>query len=307
MSPSQGYEYCPYAEYECFKKNLNGFSTNITGDHSTVCHNTLNETIKGDQRILGYFKQLKMYLQKYNNSGTSKSSNSCRYINYWLNDKMRNLDELNPDNFYLFKKYAECEEHGQKFKCTSGIYLLPEEEYKSINELYELYDAYYTYSSFKSNSYVSCDYANTFTHKHNNLVYKCNYKENNNMCNELKIVRELFEKNIVETRNVCGRKLIKLLTIPDAYASEKIKASEFLSSISPMPVLPSIIVISVILLFLYKFTPIGSLFLRQINRKNIISNNLDEQTQEFLYNSNKENSNYEKRSYNIAYKSIGYF
>ncbi|SBT74466.1 Plasmodium vivax Vir protein, putative [Plasmodium ovale] len=277
MSPSQEYEYCPYAEYESFKKALNGFSTHTTGDHSTLCHNTLNETITGDQRILGYFKQLKLYLEKYNNTGTSETSNSCRYINYWLNDKMRNLDKLNSGNFHLFKKYAECEEHGQKF------------------------------NSFKSNPNVSCNYANTFTQKHNNLVYKCNYKDNNNICNELKSVRELFETNVVETRNVCGRKLIKLLTIPDAYAAEKIKASEFLRSISPIPVLPSIIVISVILLFLYKFTPIGSLLLRQINRKNMISNNLDEQTQEFLYNSKKEYSNYEKPSYNIAYKSIGYF
>lgn len=165
---------------------------------------------------------------------------------------MRNLDKLNPDNFHLFKKYAECEGREKKFKCTSAIYLLPEEEFKSINELYELYDAYYIYRTIQSKSDVICNYANSFTHKHNNLVYKCNYKENNNMCNEIKSVRELFETNIVETRNVCGKNLIKLLTIPDAYAAEKIKASEFLRSISPMPVLPSIIVISVILLFLYK-------------------------------------------------------
>ncbi|SBS95733.1 PIR Superfamily Protein [Plasmodium ovale curtisi] len=306
MSSSHGYEYCPHNEYNEFKNILESFNTIANDGYNQACFDIFNETIRGNQKLLGYFKQLKQYLEKYKNNTSCKTSNCCRYINYWLNDKVRNLYDLNRNDFHLFQKYAKCEEHKETFKCTSDIYLLSEEEFQSVNELYELYDAYYAYISVKNNSNVSCDYANKFTNKHNNLVYKCNYKENNNMCNEIKTVTELFETNLVETSKVCGRKLTKLLTIPDAYATEKIKVSEFLRSISPMPVFPSIIGISLTLLFLYKFTPIGSLLLGKINKNKIISSNLQDQTQEFLYNSEEENSNYKKRRYNISYKSVDY-
>lgn len=43
-----------------------------------------------------------------------------------------------------------------------------------------------------------------------------------------------------------------------------------------------------------------------MNQNKIISNNLDEQNHEFLYNSEEGNSNYRKRPYNIAYKCTDY-
>ncbi|SBT55644.1 PIR Superfamily Protein [Plasmodium ovale wallikeri] len=307
MSPPQGYEeYCSYDEYKDFKKNLESFNPEAKDGYREACFNILDETIKGDQNTLGYFRKLKQYLEKYNNNNSCKNSNCCRYINYWLNDKARNLDNLNKTHFHFFKKYAECEDDKRTFKCTSDIYLLSDEEFNPMNELYELYDSYYVYNPFKDKITVSCTYANEFTTKHNNLVYKCNYQENNNVCYEIERVRLLFEKDMEDTRKICGGKLERLLPIPDAYAKEKIKSSEFLRSISPVPVFPSIIVTSLILLFLYKFTPIGPLLLGKMNNDKIMSNNLDEQTQEFLYNSEEENSNYRKRSYNISYKSLDY-
>ncbi|SBS90435.1 PIR Superfamily Protein [Plasmodium ovale curtisi] len=305
MSPSQGYEeYCSYDEYKDFKKNLESFNPEANDGYKEDCFSILNGTIKGDQNILGYFRKLKQYLEKYNNNNSCKTSNCCRYINYWLNDKARNLDKLNKTHFHFFKKYAECEGNEKTFKCTSDIYLQSDEEYTPMNELYELYDAYYIYSGIDKKPQVICTYANDFAKKHNKIVYKCNHQENNNMCYEIETVRKLFETNMMETRKICQDNLENLLPIPDAYATEKINASEFLRSISPIPVVPSIIGISLILLFLYKFTPFGSLLLSKLNKNRIISNNLDEQTQEFLYNSEEENSNYRKRSYNISYKSI---
>ncbi|SBS92132.1 PIR Superfamily Protein, partial [Plasmodium ovale curtisi] len=295
--------YCSYEEYKDFKNNLESFRPVAKDGYKESCFNILNDTFKGDQNILDYFSKLKQYLKKYNNNNSCKTSNCCRYINYWLNDKARNLDKLNKTHFHFFKEYAECEDDNKTFKCTSDIYLLSDEEFNPMNELYELYDAYYVYNPFKDKVIVSCTYANEFTRKHNNLVYKCNYKENNNVCYEIERVRKLFQEDMVETRKVCQNNLENLLPIPDAYATEKIKVSEFLRSISPMPVIPSIIVTSLILLFLYKFTPIGSLLLGKMNKSKIMSNNIDEQTQELLYIT-QENSNYRKRSYNISYKSI---
>ncbi|SBS95190.1 PIR Superfamily Protein [Plasmodium ovale curtisi] len=306
MSNSQEYEYCPYDKYKDFKKKLEDFSTNTDNGYNENCSNTLNDTIIRNPNTLGYFKKLIQYLDNYNSNDNRETSNSCRYINYWLNDKVRNLYELNTKDFHFFQEYAACDKHKKTFKCTSGIYLLPEHEFKCINELYELYDAHYIYSGIEKKTPMICTYANKFTKKHNNLVYKCNYQENNNICYEIERVRELFEKDMEETRKICGGKLERLLPIPDAYATEKINVSEFLRSISPMPVFPSIIVTSLILLFLYKFTPIGSLLLGKMNKSKIMFNNLDEQTQELLYNTQEENSNYRKRSYNISYKSIDY-
>ncbi|SBS93198.1 PIR Superfamily Protein [Plasmodium ovale curtisi] len=306
MSTSQEYEYCPYDKYKDFKKKLEDFNTNTNNGYNEACSNTLNGSIISNQKTLRYFKKLIQYLDYYNTNDTCETSNSCRYINYWLNDKVRNLYELNTTDFHFFPKYASCDKHKKKFKCTSCIYLLPEDEFKSINEIYELYDAYYIYRTIQSKSDVICNYANSFIDKHNNLVFKCNYKENKNMCHELGEVRKSFENDMLETLKICKGNLLRFLSIPDAYAAEKIKASEVSRSISPMPVLPSIIGISLILLFLYKFTPIGSLLLGEMNQNKIISNNLDEQNHEFLYNSEEGNSNYRKRPYNIAYKCTDY-
>ncbi|SBT02003.1 PIR Superfamily Protein, partial [Plasmodium ovale curtisi] len=190
--------------------------------------------------------------------------------------------------------------------CESHMYLM-QEEFKIKKELYDLYDAYGNYSPLKKDKDSSHIYAKLFIKKHNDIVYKCKYKENYDMCSQLQVFRESFENDKVVTLKVFHGDLPELLQIPDSYSSEKVKSSELSHHTFPISFLPGIIVIVILLLFSYKFTPFGSLIRSLINSNNNILNNLEEKMQEFLNNSKEENPVYEKRQYNIAYNTVDSF
>ncbi|SBT84927.1 PIR protein [Plasmodium ovale] len=308
MYLSHRYEnYLSHKDYNDYKEKLNTFRpySNAVTDHS--CFSVVNTGTKEYTAISEHFIKLQQYLHHYRtNINDCKSNKCCTYINYWLNDQLRNNNNsLNISHFNFYTKYMKC--YGPKSKnfCESHIYLM-QEEFKIKKELYDLYDAYDNYSPFKDKD-SSHIYAKLFIKKHNDIVYKCKYKENYDMCSELQGVRKSFENDKVETLKVFHGDLPELLQIPDSYASEKVKASELSHHTFPISFLPGIIVIVILLLFSYKFTPFGSLIRTLINSNNNILNNLEEKMQEFLNNSDEENPVYEKPQYNIAYNTVDSF
>ncbi|SBS80887.1 PIR Superfamily Protein [Plasmodium ovale curtisi] len=306
MSLSHKYEnYLSHKEYNDYKNKLTNFRTHYNSVTDNSCFSVVNEGIKEYSDISKHFKKLQQYLDHYRtNTNGCKSNKCCIYINYWLNDQLRNKNNsLNISHFDFYKKYMACYQRKNSNICESYIYLM-QEGFKFKKELYDLYDAYYDYSPFKNKQDLSHIYANVFIKKHNDIVNKCKYKENYDMCSELQGVRESFEKDKVETLKVFHGDLLELLQIPDPYPSEKVKASELSHHTFPIQFLPGIIGIVILLLFSYKFTPFGSLIRTLMNSNNNILNNLEEKTQKFLNNSKRGNINYEKRQYNIAYNTV---
>ncbi|SBT02095.1 PIR Superfamily Protein [Plasmodium ovale curtisi] len=309
MYLSHRYEnYLSHKDYNDYKKKLTNFRWSSKAVSDQSCFNVGNEGITEHSDISEHFKKLQQYLDYYRNKmNECKSNKCCIYINYWLNDQLRsNNNSLNISHFDFYTKYMACYGSKNNKFCESYIYPM-QEEFNFKKELYDLYDAYDNYSPLKKIKDSSHVYAEIFIKKHNEIVNKCNYKENNDMCYELQVVRESFEKDKVETLEVFHGDLPELLQIPDPYASEKVKASELSHHTFPIQFLPGIIGIVILLLFSYKFTPFGSLIRTLINSNNNILNNLEEKTQEFLNNSKRGNIIYEKRQYNIAYNTVDSF
>ncbi|SCO74580.1 hypothetical protein, conserved [Plasmodium vivax] len=107
--------------------------------------------------------------------------NDCRFINYWLNDKLRN-DSTNDTN-YVKKFYVKLQEDNEFDKeklLNNKIYDINYGELKNLRVLYNLYDNLYKIIAIMGDEPVSKSYTCAY------YTYTCieEYKEAKIFCND---------------------------------------------------------------------------------------------------------------------------
>ncbi|SBT84208.1 PIR protein [Plasmodium ovale] len=282
-------------------------------------HNTLIKTYRPDNsnkaescivgisdptkrsKILEDFSKLKRYLINYK-SGCNQLNNTrcCSYINFWLNNELRE-NELNEINFDSYRKFINFDQELlEKRMCVYDIYYLNDDRFEKTKELYYLYDQYNMFIAYKDKKYeIACAYAKSCVEKYNDMINK--YYDSGNLLSELKSTKDLFEKNGLLSMEKCEYSIPPLKPLPP-----KVNLSLSLSSLVPIPFLAAIVGILPILLFVYKFTPLGSLLHNLIKNNRTILNNFEEENHELMQFIQRNNKNSENRPYTIAYNSADY-
>ncbi|GAB69514.1 CYIR protein [Plasmodium cynomolgi strain B] len=213
-----------------------------------------------------------MYFKHYKNNVKHSSSKWCSYINFWLNNKIRNEEDVLDNNtFHLYQKFINCDfEIKDMTECkSSDIYYYDEKTFDQVKEIYDLYDDYMDFYAFKNNedNVIACSSAKACTEKFNIIIKTGEHRNNDHLYNALQDIKHLFEKNGLTSFN--------------NYSSGNIP----------------------FFIFMYKFTPIGSLIRRRIGSKNRNIHNFNETYTGTFPDFCKEfgNINYGNDRINIAY------
>ncbi|SBS91066.1 PIR protein [Plasmodium ovale] len=259
----------------------------------------------------------------------------CSLLKYWLYEKKETLPILhNTDHIYQSakNKLEIMLQDNKTFPCT--FYELDWKDMIKLKKIYAFVLIYFSNLGKFKNEYIDCKYLN---HLGKGLVEfyssmnTCSKKwTQDNFCNELTEIQKNykldnfhlihFTEDTVyqfEADETVGCPLeIKSMNKPFHLLYKEGKnrwllTDEPISSlnnsiISASSAIGATVGISSILVYLFKFTNIGSLFGRGKEDNNAMFLNIDEETPDFTYSiSEPEHNNLGNSTYNISYYSVG--
>ncbi|SBS92882.1 PIR Superfamily Protein [Plasmodium ovale curtisi] len=346
MEAEKEERYDSYTEYSSNKGIYDRIKGTISGDFNLFPIHDLGEYTEHRIPIITDCLRLKTYLTEFNTEENCTNTNCCGYINYILNESMRNHNKIRESVFNIYNSYINHHSNININKfCESKISYTDEKKHRKIDKLYT---AYRICQDFISNKRLttSCHYVKSCSTAYNNILTLHPQLDDTKLCKALKDFKIILEANdIISSRN-CDSKFSNLLSYPDAcdILLQKEQDSAFATQAtgeleaqvasegqsyppdsSPMREIPGESTIShstldptlpitlfssgfgvlLILLSLYKFTPLGHwLRLRTHNFKGI-SEHLDGEKYEMhQHNSEYNEINAEYNGYNISYSSL---
>ncbi|SCA59563.1 Plasmodium vivax Vir protein, putative [Plasmodium vivax] len=161
MKKPETEKYFNYDEYSNLKTDMNT-SYSIREDNTSIINDTATKlTINHKYKLNDFIKHLKMYnfyLKRDHAFSQNSNENCCRYINYWINDKVRSA-EFKEDNFNYLKEYVEkLAKDNKPHRCYNYIEYINSDLFLKLQKLYHLYDKYYDALEklkYKNNSFCS--------------------------------------------------------------------------------------------------------------------------------------------------------
>ncbi|SBT33386.1 PIR Superfamily Protein [Plasmodium ovale wallikeri] len=253
----------------------------------------------------------------------------CEYMTYWLRNKIEDIDPNFPTNSMLHVMFSmiftsifgnDCVYDKNKFSNVDfplrKKYFDYTENLQSINDLGRKFT--------DLNDYFYCEYIADGIKAYNEVIEhdSCNrasctyFKELENFKNKFKSLQSslnekcgnnlpCLKKNKEEYEHPCTSKRVSFKSTEPTYMGlSGLPDSEQGVSVSTIitPVI-SLFGISFILFILYKFTPFGSLLRRHIMKEKNFYDNVDEETDNRLHNSQFCHQDSDKRLYTIQYHS----
>ncbi|CAG9472695.1 unnamed protein product [Plasmodium vivax] len=221
-------------------------------------------------------------------------NNGCKYFLYWLY-----YDVLNKESDYrkILKIYNDVltgyiEETGNEhFK--NYVNSFSEQTIEKIIKLTEMYDYFY---KFKGNTQLGdskCNHAKECFRLYKENIKICEEGNDNDFCYELDNLKEIYDAYMMSIEGCQG--------IPKTLESYRVQ-NRAVVIITPFSIL---LVISLSLFFLYKYTPFGSFFRKRTKNKKKIPDNIDYATHVLPHKSQRVNNYNNNRQYNISYLSSG--
>ncbi|SBT53524.1 PIR Superfamily Protein [Plasmodium ovale wallikeri] len=116
--------------------------------------------------------------------------------------------------------------------------------------------------------------------------------DDTDFCDELENFKQTYENYLKSVK--CPESVPKILPPIKRYNVAAIISIPF----------SIILVISFFLFIFYKFTPFGFRIRSLLIRKNKLYNDIDQETNELIYSSEKSNINYENKKYSLLYHSV---
>ncbi|SBT83945.1 PIR protein [Plasmodium ovale] len=295
------------------KELLQKFLHNIRNTYLTV--NNLNNV---------YFKETLEDLKEY-----------CIYFKYWLYDQILSIDyyESNISKIYEeWEKELKGEMYGNlSYQCTFNKLQL--DDIKKLKSIYAFKLIFYNnIDIFNNEKYKPCIFLNTLgkgLNEYISSIDKCTKEDPpGNYCKEFNEFRKIYQDNIYwknsateieyielndETEN-CALSIKQLETpllleykngtniLHISDKPIKFKSNSIITGISAMS---SVTGISLLLLYLYRFTPLKSIFLNRAQTNNKKFNIIGEEMNDFTSGISKlEHTDMENGDYNISYYSL---
>ncbi|SBT73391.1 Plasmodium vivax Vir protein, putative [Plasmodium ovale] len=264
--------------------------------------NSINKDIC--RTLLIYF-----YLSKL--PGGSNDPNSyCGFSNFWLNKKVRKdngtLEEYASNFFNIFA--SSTNENFTGIECKNYIYNLGDETFKKMNILFTYYN---NYNNFLINKNIkpddSCKHAQKCVKIYKENIVNCSAL-GDEFCTKLVEFRDILMNQLLSP-SICAEQQDILRSIDKKMAKSTSKnhreESSQASTISASS-FGTMMGVSLLSLFLYKVTPIGSWLSPRIGNLKKTLNIGDNEGNESLFQySEFTESNYTNGDYNIAYHFVG--
>ncbi|VUZ95554.1 PIR protein [Plasmodium vivax] len=205
----------------------------------------------------------------------------CKYLSYWLYEKIENNDELTYNTLSLYQNFMQMNEHFpilEKNICNNYIEVISEDTYNELKELYGLFDEL---NNLQKNSHPQilqiCENATKCYTKYMSYKDTCHGNKKKNLRNELERFRREYN-SFIQNKASCNP---QIKTLPS-----------FQETNVDVLIIPIVIVL---------FTPLGSWFYGRIKRKKNMRKFMNEEKEQFSYDSKIPNINSHKTQYNIAY------
>ncbi|SBT55553.1 PIR Superfamily Protein [Plasmodium ovale wallikeri] len=254
--------------------------------------------------LLAYFRLSKI-------PGGSNDPNSyCGYSNYWLNKKVRKengtLEEYASSFFNIFASSTNGNFTGSE--CKNYIYDLGDDTFKKLKILFTYYEHYSNYILKKQTEPdLSCVYAQECAKIYKENIISCSDFEDK-FCKKLKAFRDILMNQLL-SRSMCADQQNIILSI-DKKMAESTSQNQREESSQATTISASsfgtMMGVSLLSLFLYKITPLGSwLSPRLGNLKKTFNMGENEENESIFQYSESIESNYTNGDYNIAYNFVG--
>ncbi|SBS93487.1 PIR Superfamily Protein [Plasmodium ovale curtisi] len=260
----------------------------------------------------------------------------CISLKYWLYEKIGIRDQKVSNINILFQSWKDSLETklGKKLSGSCKIYEL---DWKDMNKLRKIYSFALIYYSnlrtFKKNHHIKCklfDYLGKGLKAYYESLIECsNEKKGDNFCKELNEFKKIYKLDNIYWKNstfstgyVYNEQSTDNcpLDIESVQNPLRIKYQEenniiYLSDqsmdllnssiISASSAIGTTVGVSAFLLYLYKYTSLGSLILTRIKNNNSVFHNKDTETYNFtLPTSEYDSTHFENNDYNIQYYSL---
>ncbi|CAI7724102.1 hypothetical protein, conserved [Plasmodium vivax] len=251
---------------------------------NSIIENTFGTNCKKCMKYLDYLER-QFYTQN------QETAQVMLYLYCWLYDKELYNENYSKKELEIYKDLIV--KHDEVSSNLPQIFRENVDE-KHIDKLKELYDLYYKFDKFKHNINCSGDYCSCAKEcyiSYNNYTKDCNKSDNVDFCNGLEEFRAQYN-NYMSNSSKCNGEY--------KYLPPAIK---FDISVILIPIIATLI-ISSILLFLYKFTPLGSLMCPSSKNKYKMKNIIGEEMYDTIHHSRMSNIGLNQNPYTVAYHSM---
>ncbi|SBT53846.1 PIR Superfamily Protein [Plasmodium ovale wallikeri] len=269
--------------------------------------------------------------------GISKNDKMyCICLKYWLYEKIGNVGAMGLGTSELFGKYQENIKSKAKKEAPNPckFSVLEWNEIDKLSSIYAFILFYYSnINSFYGEKNIPCKYMNYFgkgLKTYNESLNMCSSeKKGDNYCKEFREFKEtygldkiywetskVYEKYTYDPNNStqCALNIESHnnpLHLTYWHENEKLHLSnqpiDFQKSaiISSSSAIGTTLGVSAFLLYLYKYTSLGSLFRARIQKNTVILNNMDRENHDNAFPTYEyENTSVENGDYNISYYSL---
>ncbi|SCP05931.1 PIR protein [Plasmodium ovale] len=306
--------YSFFEKYKTYKLYESEMEKKYTEDKGkTICDSFVSDvkisSTESARTICVKFKIFYKFIisinERSNLQFNSLHNNDFAYLNYWLNDKLRNTTinhNITAEAFYENMSVHEDEFAGSNL-FENKLFHIEENDFNNmilLSHLDNQYSEIYQNVISRQGEKISClEYYKKFADKYNEGIRSCS--DNNNFCNALNIYKKNYEDFSDKTtisKKCTDVNIPKLLTYNDVSLGEK-----------KITVVSSILGPSFATLctsfFLYMFTPLGQWIRAKMGTKRGTHSNLYEESDKLSLNtSDNENISFGENPYRISYDSV---
>ncbi|SBT55625.1 PIR Superfamily Protein [Plasmodium ovale wallikeri] len=259
--------------------------------------------------VCAKFKNLYKFiiLKKSKPNPNSLNDNDFAYLNYWINNKLRN--DTHGHNVTVKMLHENMNNRENEFVSNDifkgKLYDIEYEDFKNMLLLRRLQkchaEIFTKMSPLIEEKNISCiEHFQEFINTYINGIIKCPY-DDTGFCKALKHFKKLYEETFLGehgmTENCIDRDRLELPTYEDVSKNKQITMVGTVLG-------PSFGTLFTFL-FLYKFTPFGQwIHAKMGSKKGAHSNLYEEHDQSFLYSSDNEDINSDYNQYGISYDSV---
>ncbi|SBS91754.1 PIR Superfamily Protein [Plasmodium ovale curtisi] len=345
MSESKEDErYDSFDEYYYNKNLIRDVQGNLEeNDFNTFPNDVLSGITENNESIMKDCLKLRKYLIRLNNKKPCLNNNCCVYINHWLNKIVRNSYKSNSNIFDIYNTYMNHESNTDVKILCSKLNYMTKDIYEKSTELHKMYHYYSNLKEYGKplcNYAKKCaEIYNVITsnsEKLKNIEYYTVLKgfkdvfEKDKLISEKQCGGDIPNLYLPEYPNTSSQKELTITGLhPEEHSdllpvigsfdentnviqgekeldkNEHTHLSTSLGSLIPVSLFSALVGIPMLLLILYRFTPIGSWILHRMRRGKDSLDNIDEETHNFgLPTSEFQQEHFEKKDYNLSFYSV---
>ncbi|SBS89920.1 PIR Superfamily Protein [Plasmodium ovale curtisi] len=287
-------EYNVVSTYKDYKREISTYNSEEGITSFPGCDKFNNPNIKISASLfpnlcvtaIRFLYHLKERYDTYRDDG-------CKYLYYWLYVYVLNRNTSTQNTLIFYKNLNKIFNDDNDGLNTLDNYINKMDEITSDNlvKLIDIYEKFYTFENEFKTAGVRKKCTSECIHLFTKYLDECVKGYDYEFCKELKNFREQYNIFVQKVLNCEG----------EQYLLPPVENFDTMSTIL-MPFI-LIIVASLILPILYKFTPFGQWIHRKIRKKKDIVDNINEEENNFLHAYDMDNNHSKNQNYNIMHNS----